>query len=80
MDQSDGRLVFQTYFQWISFYGDIFMNQTPINNIEHLREKIITTCATLDPNSIIAATHSNLIKRAELCVAERKKQFEHLLT
>lgn len=66
------------FFLW--GYLQSIVYQIPINNIEDFQQKIITACAILDRNSIIAATHSNLLKRAELCVAEGGKQFEHLLT
>lgn len=66
------------FYLW-RYLKSVVYNETPINSIDDLRERIIRACRSIKHSSLVDATHNNLLKRAEPCVAEGGMQFEHLL-
>jgi len=63
------------FFLWGHLQSIVYA--VSIQNMEHLKQRIRTTCE-IHRDSIIGATNGNLLYRAELC-QENGLQFEHLL-
>jgi len=51
----------------------------PIQNMEHLKQRICTACEEICRDSIIETTNGNLLHRVELCLQENGLQFEQSL-
>jgi len=51
----------------------------PIQNMEHLKQRIRIAKKFAVTTLYLEATNGNLLHRAELCLQENGLQFEHLL-
>ncbi|CAK9826607.1 hypothetical protein ANTRET_LOCUS4424 [Anthophora retusa] len=65
------------FFLWGHLQSIVYA--VPIQNKEHLKQRIRTVCEELRYDSIVRAINANLLRRAELCLQEHGFQFEHLM-
>lgn len=73
-----GKFFDRFFFTGISAISCRYIKHININNIQDLQERTITTYATLDPNSLRAATHSNFFKKSRILYCRRKQTFAYI--
>ena len=65
------------FFLWGHLKTVIYSN--PPNDLQDLKNKIIITCAQLTEKQILSATHREVSRRCEACVANNDNNFEQFI-